>query len=551
MTELTLRDLQGRIKTAPFKYPLSGIQGWLQPDEQHVLYVLARYLDGPVLEIGSWVGLSTACLAYGVRDSGLARHLVTTDLNPSSQHFRRTGEHFDFLLPGDSLPRGSCDLLTYRRLVQPVIKQPGRALGLLRRNLLRLGLLGYLTILEGDFSIAPDLGYHLIFCDATHTPYETELTAQALQRFLIPGMILACHDVNAANESVLRESISFQDTFQVDTLFVGQISNRDSSQYIPAPLAQPKSTSCPLVSVIIPTYNRAHLLARAVISVLHQIDVDFEVIVVDDASTDSTYSVLEKLADPRLHVLRHATRRGAAAARNTGIQASQGRFIAFLDSDDEWLPNMLTCQVQHFTPCLEKIGVIFTSFQQIRGRNINVVPGRLRAWLSYLPVERLHLSGDLAAALPCGNFITLQAAMVRRECFEQVGLFDECLPRLQDWELWLRIARHYMFVWINLPLAIIYDTPGNISSDPQALRKAIQLILEKHGGSASQELAAHCNFILGDLCMQQKELVQGRFHLKHAIQQSPTTLLYWIAIIAAFAGPRAYGWLKRLVGIGY
>ena len=551
MTDPTLRNIQARIQETPFKHPLNGIQGWLQPDEQHTLYVLARYLEGPVLEIGSWVGLSTACLAYGIQDSGLARTLVTTDLNPSTQHFRRVGEQFDFLLPGDTLPRGSCDLQTYCRFILPVLNRPGRALGQLRYNLLRLGLLRGVTILEGDFSQAPNIGYRLLFCDATHTPYETALTAQALQRFLIPGAILACHDVKTANEGVLRENISFQNAFQVDTLFVGQISDRYSSHSIPVSVAQSQPMTCPLVSVVIPTYNRAHLLTRAVISALRQTSVDFEVIVVDDASTDSTPVVLQQLADPRLCNLRHATRRGAAAARNTGVQASQGRFIAFLDSDDEWLPTILTTQMQYFESCPAEVGVVFTSFQNIGKYNTSVVPGQLRAWLNHLPVERLHLSGNLAASLAHGNFITTSASMVRRECFNQAGMFDECLPRLQDWELWLRIAQQYTFAWIDLPLAIVYDTSGNISSDSQALRTALQLILEKHDGPTSQELTAHCHFALGDLYMQQNDLIQGRFQLKQAIHQSPTTLLYWIAGLAAVAGPLTYGWLKRLVGIGY
>jgi len=97
----------------------------------------------------------------------------------------------------------------------------------------------------------------------------------------------------------------------------------------------------PTVSVIIPTYNRAHLLDRAIRSVLDQTYQDFELIVVDDGSSDPTAEVIATFADPRIYYLRHEKNRGAAAARNTGIEASQGDYVAFLDSDCEWLPKKL------------------------------------------------------------------------------------------------------------------------------------------------------------------------------------------------------------------
>jgi len=91
------------------------------------------------------------------------------------------------------------------------------------------------------------------------------------------------------------------------------------------------------VSVIIPTYNRAHLVGRAIRSVLNQTYQDFEIIVVDDCSTDNTEEIVKGFNDHRIRYMRHDRNRGGSAARNTGIKASQGKYIAFLDSDDEWL----------------------------------------------------------------------------------------------------------------------------------------------------------------------------------------------------------------------
>ena len=104
----------------------------------------------------------------------------------------------------------------------------------------------------------------------------------------------------------------------------------------------------PKVSVIIPTYNRAHLVGRAIRSVLNQTYQDFEIIVVDDGSTDNTEEVVKSFNDPRIRYIRHEKNRGGSAACNTGIRAARGEYIAFQDSDDEWLPEKLEKQMQVF-----------------------------------------------------------------------------------------------------------------------------------------------------------------------------------------------------------
>lgn len=102
-----------------------------------------------------------------------------------------------------------------------------------------------------------------------------------------------------------------------------------------------KSEKIPTVSVVIPTYNRAHLVGRAIQSVLNQTYQDFEIIVVDDGSTDNTEEVVKSFNDPRIRYIRHDQNRGGSAARNTGIKMARGEYIAFQDSDDEWLPEKL------------------------------------------------------------------------------------------------------------------------------------------------------------------------------------------------------------------
>ena len=165
----------------------------------------------------------------------------------------------------------------------------------------------------------------------------------------------------------------------------------------------------PKVSVIIPTYNRAHLVGRAIRSVLNQTYQDFEIIVVDDGSTDNTEEVVKSFNDPRIRYIRHEENKGAAAARNTGIKAAKGKFIAFQDSDDEWLPKKLEKQMEAFDNASPKVGVVYTGFWSIEG---NVKRYSLNK-------EIVHKEGDIHSQILQGNFIGTPAAVVKKACFKK------------------------------------------------------------------------------------------------------------------------------------
>lgn len=305
-----------------------------------------------------------------------------------------------------------------------------------------------------------------------------------------------------------------------------------------------------LVSVILPTCNRANVLPRALDSVLSQSGADFEVICIDDASSDATSQLLQAFQHKRLHCVRHSSRQGAAAARNTGIRASRGTWLAFLDSDDEWLPGYLSTQRERFRGCEPQVGVVFTSFERIRGRQRQLIPGRQRKLLSHLPYERYQLDGNLTLALQRGNFITLQSAVIRRSCFDRVGLFDEYLPRLQDWDLWLRLAPLYKFSWIPQPFVRIHDTPGSISNTAKLLPEALRIIREKYT-PAPPELLAHIDFVLGDWHMANGQKRQGVTHFRQAVHNSPWTLLYWFSSLSAALSPSLYRFLSSRIGFAY
>ena len=196
-----------------------------------------------------------------------------------------------------------------------------------------------------------------------------------------------------------------------------------------------QSFKSPTVSVIIPTYNRADLISKPIQSVLAQSYQDFEIIVVDDCSTDNTETVLESFDDPRIHYIQHQTNSGAAVARNTGIDRSTGDYVAFLDSDDEWLPEKLEKQLNLFQQCGSEVGFIYTGFAAVNESN---------------QVQRVISSnyrGSLSDHLLYNNFIgTPSTVIVRRKYLKQVKGFDPNMPSfIEDMDLWLRLSEHCQF----------------------------------------------------------------------------------------------------------
>lgn len=200
------------------------------------------------------------------------------------------------------------------------------------------------------------------------------------------------------------------------------------------------------VSVIIPTFNRARKVARAVSSVLEQTVSHTEIVVVDDGSTDDTAQALAPFHD-RITFIAHPRNRGVSSARNTGIRASRGSMIAFLDSDDRWLPEKLSTQTAFFRRHPEAV-ICQTDEIWIRnGRRVN--PGK----------RHLKPSGDIFEASLERCLVSPSAVMLKRSLVEEVGYFDEDLPACEDYDLWLRIScRHPVHL---IPKALVIREGGH------------------------------------------------------------------------------------------
>ncbi len=224
------------------------------------------------------------------------------------------------------------------------------------------------------------------------------------------------------------------------------------------------------ISVVIPTYNRAELLAETILSALEQTWDDREIIVVDDGSTDRTSEAVKAFQDRIIYIRQPNS--GPAKARNAGIRLAKGKYIAFLDSDDLWLPEKLElqCRLLEQDP---SIGVVFTDVMWFS--NGQVVISSLK--------ERYQLhSGQIFERLLFDNWIATSSVLVRRECLEQVGGFDEDpqIMYVEDWNLWTRLARQYQFALVDKVLVKRRYHPHRLGlTNPERQFKAILYNLEK------------------------------------------------------------------------
>jgi len=223
----------------------------------------------------------------------------------------------------------------------------------------------------------------------------------------------------------------------------------------------------PFASVIIPTYNRAQLVGRAIRSVLNQTHQDFELIVIDDASTDITKDVIKGFKDSRIRYIRLKSNRGAYAARNIGLRVAKGEFVAFLDDDDEWLAEKLETQLRLFrsNPRVKLVHVsaldIFPNGEMLP--RISVFKGHC--------YEKLLVQDDIITS----------SVIVYKECFDKVGYFEEELRLYGDWDMWIRLSKHYNFGLIKRPLVRTMIHQGSLQRSGVARdMRYREMVIKRH-----------------------------------------------------------------------
>jgi len=225
----------------------------------------------------------------------------------------------------------------------------------------------------------------------------------------------------------------------------------------------------PLVSVIIPNYNHARFIGDAIQSVLDQTYKNFEVIVVDDGSTDNSREVISQFGD-KLQCI-YQKNAGLSAARNTGIKASEGSLIGVLDADDMYEPVFLETLVGELQANPDADGV-YCGYQFVDERN-NLLPQ-----IENRPVP----SDELHTALLDGNFFVPESIFLRRHVYDTVGLFDEALRACEDWDVWLRATKKFKIIHSHEILARHRILAGSMSTDPLRMLTARLTVLSKHVG---------------------------------------------------------------------
>jgi len=276
---------------------------------------------------------------------------------------------------------------------------------------------------------------------------------------------------------------------------------------------------------------------RALRSVLDQTYKDFEVIIIDDASEDNTGDAVKSFHDERVTYIRQKENKGGSASRNIGIKVAKGKYIAFLDSDDEWLPEKLEKQVALFESVPLKVGAIYTGLIYIKEDN------------KQAGIRVPELAGNISKHVVFDNCVgPISSGIVKRECFEECGLFDETLPACQDWDIWIRIAKKYNFAFLEEPLVKYHLDNEKITTNPKAKAAGHRMILEKYMQRIKKSKKYHSEhrFVIAHYLSLSGQIIEGRHEFVRAILIYPFRPNYYLYFGCSLFGPDMY---KKIASI--
>ena len=286
----------------------------------------------------------------------------------------------------------------------------------------------------------------------------------------------------------------------------------------------------PLVSVIVPIYNRPDMVSEVLATVQKQTWKKWELIFIDDASQDNTWQAIQNISeqDVRIRSIRRERNGGVATARNTGIQQAQGKYLAFLDSDDRWLPEKLEQQVKVFE-LSSNVGMVYTGVR-IRGR-YGMVRDRIAS-----------VQGNVAEKAMWNNFAgSPSRVMISRKAIDDVGLFDEQLPSLEDRDMWFRIAKQYLVGMVPDPLVEYYESTDSISGDTGKKIFAYEAFAKKHALDLNEKiLGGNLWLRIGHKLCYYGAIKEGRKTMFDALVKDPWHPRYWFLVTLSFFGAQVY-----------
>jgi glycosyltransferase involved in cell wall biosynthesis len=287
----------------------------------------------------------------------------------------------------------------------------------------------------------------------------------------------------------------------------------------------------PVVSVVIPTYNRARTVGNAIQSVLAQTFGNWELLVIDDGSADDTRVVVSAFRDTRLSFHRLDRNRGQSAARNNGINLARGTYVSFLDSDDEWFPEKLAREVAAFEAGGEAVGLVYC------GKELFDSDGR------FLGQRLPTFEGDVYRRLLAGDFIgSCSRVALRKSVLEVVGGFDETLPSYEDWDLWLRAAKVSKVASVPVCLLRRHLSGAQISGSLKRIYDGRSRVVEKHradfdASQLSQHLSALSAILLN------YDVREARRMAWESLRLRPFQPMIYASLAVSALGLRVYRWL--------
>lgn len=301
----------------------------------------------------------------------------------------------------------------------------------------------------------------------------------------------------------------------------------------------------PVVSVVIPTYDRPEMLKRAIQSVRNQTYPSIELVVVDGPSSVPASEVVADFDEmfTSIQCVRNETKEGVTTARNTGLELATGEYIAFLDDDDQWAAGKIEAQVERFEREGEEVGLVYTGVRQLDAN------GQTTATKSH------KVEGDIFAKLLSGNFIgTMSAIMVRGDVIDAIGRFDEELPVWEDWDLYLRIAEKFEVSSVSELHVDRQSGEQEQTSDEYEIRRDIAApkLLQKHrsrartlGRIAERKFAAAVELELTKSAAGNDFFREARKHAVQSLKWYPLrkTLLY---VLLLSGGSHTYRPVQRI-----
>lgn len=295
----------------------------------------------------------------------------------------------------------------------------------------------------------------------------------------------------------------------------------------------------PKVSVIIPTYNRVNLLHSAITSVLNQTFQDFEILVIDDGSQDNTQEVVGNFHDTRVHYIRHKKNKGEAEARNTGIINSHAEYIAFLDDDDEWMPEKLRLQVDLFENSEPRVGCIYTGYLVVDTTKKKILRQRI-------PIKRGNIYHDIFVR----NYIGIPSTVIlKRECFQKVNLFDKNIAFGTDYDMWIRIAKEFHFDYIEKPLVKYCVHKNRLSTNLEIQIKGFETILKKYDQffTLNNKIYCHHYIYLGLLYCCIGNFKKGREVFLKTIRLRPFGIKSYLSLGLSFFSTSNFRRIRNLI----